>query len=401
MTDLDQHQEQQAQAALPQGMAAFRFSRGVTPRAVPPPRPMSVEMAAPALYVHPDRIRANAATLVKLCSERGIRIMGVTKGVCGEPLVAHAMLSGGVQELGDARLENLQRLRAAGIRAPLWLLRLPQLSQVMETVAVADGSLNSELVTLRALSEAALRLGRPHRVVLMVDLGDRREGVAPRDLVPLARQAATLPGLILDGIGTNLTCFGGVCPSPENLGRLARLARDAERAIGARLVTVSGGNSSSLLLLLGGGLPAGINQLRLGESILLGVEAVEGRPLPGARRDAFLLEAEVIEVKRKPTQPEGERTTNAFGDIPEFPDLGVRCRAICAVGRQDVVPEGLAPQTPGALILGASSDHLLLDVEEAPMRVGDRVHFLPDYTALLAAMTSPYIRKMIVPSPDA
>lgn len=380
--------------AAPQGGAAFGFQGGVSPLRMSVPTPERGR--APSLHVHLGRIRQNAALLARASARQGVRLMGVTKGVCGEPRIARAMLDGGVQELGDSRLENLRRLRSARLAAPLWLIRLPQVSLAAEVVEAADGSLNSEITTLRALSQAARALGRQHRVILMVDLGDRREGLMPQDVVPAAREAMALPGLKLEGIGTNLTCFGAVCPTPANLGLLAALARDVEDATGLRLQTVSGGNSSSLPLLEEGDLPAGVNHLRLGEAILLGREPTRRSALPGARPDAFMLEAEVIELKRKPSLPEGITATDAFGRVPELEDRGVRCRAICAIGRQDIMPEGLQPALSGAQVLGASSDHLVLDVEEVQTRVGDRIRFIPDYGALLAATTSPYVSKVFV-----
>ena len=51
--------------------------------------------------------------------------------------------------------------------------------------------------------------------------------------------------------------------------------------------------------------------------------------------------------------------------LPVFQDRGIRRRALLAVGRQDIEPDGLSPLTRGVEILGASSDHLVCDIEDA------------------------------------
>ncbi len=323
---------------------------------------------------------------------------GVTKGVCGSPLVARAMLEGGVRQLADSRLENLARLKRNGIQAELILLRLPMLSEAEKTVRLADISLNSELPVIRCLSAAAMRAGRVHQVVLMLELGDLREGVDPAEAVLLARRVATLPGIRLAGVGVNLTCYGGVVPSPDNLRVLAEVASDMEQAVGFPMGIVSGGNTSSLPLMLDGRLPEKINHLRLGEALLLGLNTVDGQPLPGARQDAFVLRAEIIEVKTKRSMPVGKIARDAFGRQPQFVDRGDRRRAILAIGREDVLADSLSPLEPGVGILGASSDHLLVDVQDSQRVwvVGEVMSFRPGYGALLAAMTSSYVAKRFV-----
>ena len=267
--------------------------------------------------------------------------------------------------------------------------------EVDEVVEVADISLNSEIATLEALSGAAVRAGRTHEVLLMVDLGDLREGVLKEDAVPVARRIVELPGLVLAGVGVNLTCYGGVLPSTDNLGELVRIAGEIETACGVQLRIVSGGNSSSLKLMQSEGLPGRVNLLRLGESIVLGLETADGARIPGTHRDVFTLTAEVVELKEKPSMPIGEIGRDAFGQTPVFEDKGIMRRAILAIGRQDVRIDGLFPRDRGAEIIGASSDHMLIDVTrcERPLKVGDMMEFDLSYGGLLSAMTSEYVSK--------
>jgi predicted amino acid racemase len=341
------------------------------------------------------KIEANARAVVALCERNGIAVTGVTKGACGAPEVAGAMLRGGVASLGESRLENVARLRAAGIEAPVMLLRVPPLSRVDEVVEAVELSLASELVVLDGLAAAARRRGRTHPVILMVDLGDLREGIWPDDLVPLAREADALEGLTVVGLGTNLTCYGGVVPTEAHMGRFDALAGEIEGALGRRLAWLSGGSSSALPLIAAGAMPARVNHARIGEAILLGRETTRREPWPGTAQDAFLLHAEVVECKRKPSLPEGPRTADAFGRTRQFADRGLRQRALLDVGREDVEVEGLSALDPGLEVLGASSDYLVVDVTEArkPVRVGDEVAFALSYGAMLAVMDSAYVDK--------
>jgi len=352
-------------------------------------------MSAPYLSIDLDRIEANATAISALCAQHGIAVAGVTKCACGHPEVARAMLRGGVAGLADSRLENIRRLRAAGIGAPCLLLRLPPLSGVEQVVEAVDASVNSELAVLQALSRAAVQRGRVHDVMLMVDLGDLREGVWPDQLLPLAQQAARLPGLRIAGLGSNLACFSGVVPSEHNMRQLVELAGAVEQALALRLDWISGANSSGLELIASGRMPARINHARIGEAILLGRETIHRRPWPGTVQDAFLLHAEVLELKRKPSLPRGERGENAFGRQRPVQDRGLMDRALLNVGREDVQVEGLTPLDPRVTVLAASSGYLALDVTGAggQLRVGDELVFSLNYAALLAAMTSEYVKK--------
>jgi predicted amino acid racemase len=353
---------------------------------------------SPWIEIDLDKIEHNARAVVELCARHGISVAGVTKSTCGNPEVALAMLRGGVTAIGESRMENVRRLREAGIEVPLWLLRVPPLSQVDEVVECVDLSLNSELAVLSGLSEAALRRGRVHDVILMVDLGDLREGVWPDDVVPFVRELRGLRGVRLIGLGANLTCYAGVAPSEHNMGRLVRCARAAEKETGERLVCISAGNSSALPLIAAGGMPERVDHVRIGEAILLGRETVRHSAWPGTHQDAFRLYAEVIEVKEKPSAPVGEVGDDAFGRKPTFTDRGERRRALVNVGREDVDPQGLTPSDPSFEVLGASSDYLLLDVTEARsvVAVGDVLRFSMSYGSLLAAMDSEYVEKKLL-----
>jgi predicted amino acid racemase len=352
------------------------------------------------MYIEVDceRIRRNTEAAVRLCAAHGIEVVGVTKACCGHPEVARAILAGGAQLLGESRLDNVRRLRAAGIGAKIMLLRLPALSEASEVVRLTQVSLNSQVETVRALSQAAAAQGVRHQVILMIETGDRREGVMPERALETAEGMAGLANIELIGMGANTTCIAGVLPTRTNTQVLLDTARQVERDLGIRFTTISAGNSASLALLLRDEMPAGANQLRIGGAIMIGeVDSTGDFPEALPHQDAFTVRAEVIEVETKPSKPEGIAAPNAFGEIPEWPDLGCRRRAILALGRQDLQIESLVPQRKGVQIIGASSDHLVLDVSDAspPVRLGEELAFRPLYGAVATGMASGAAKKIV------
>lgn len=338
-------------------------------------------------------LRSNADAVISRCRGMGIRVCGVVKGVDGLPEAARVLRAAGAEELGTSRLEQVAKCRAAGVPGPWLLIRIPGLTELPDVVALCETSLQSEWPTLLALEEECLRQNKTHRVIVMTDLGDLREGFwDKKELVDVCeRVERELPHVHLAGIGVNLTCYGSTKPTPEKMNELVGLARQVEQRIGRRLEIVSGGATSSFTLVHWGTMPAGVNHLRIGEAILLGKDLQVDwgiRDMDYLRMDALTLRAEVVEVKDKPTYPIGEFAIDAFGRKPVYEDRGIRRRAILALGRADVGElESLIPREPGLTVIGGSSDHCIVDVEDCPRRlqVGDIVEFSLCYSHMLYA----------------
>ncbi|HUT47884.1 MAG TPA: alanine/ornithine racemase family PLP-dependent enzyme [Alphaproteobacteria bacterium] len=350
-------------------------------------------MTAPRLEIDLEKIQHNARTLVERLGARGISVTGVTKAALGSPEIAGALLRAGVSGLGDSRIENIEAMRRARIPAPMTLIRSPMPSQAGQVVAHADVSFNTELDVIARLSSAAREAGRTHGVVLMVELGDLREGIMPGDLENAVRQTLGFANIALKGIGANLACRSGVSPDAANMAELSALADRIETTFDLALDTVSGGNSGNVPWALSGADTGRINNLRLGEAILLGREPLHRQPIDGLHTDAITLFAEVIEAKAKPSQPWGELAQTAFGQTQPGKDRGPILQTILAIGRQDVDPDGLSAP-PGVEILAASSDHLIVDPGNRALPVGDEIAFQLNYSALLRAMTSPFVAKV-------
>ncbi len=351
-------------------------------------------MAAPRLEIDLDKIYHNASTLVKRLACRGISVTGVTKVTLGSAEIAATMRRAGVKALGDSRIENIEAMRLARVTASMTLIRSPMLSQAKRVVMHADVSCNTEIEVIRKLSLEAQKANRIHGVILMVELGDLREGIMPGDLTGIVRETLSLPNIVVKGIGTNLACRSGVSPDSKNMAILSELADSLAVTFGLTVEIVSGGNSANLEWALSGTEIGRINDLRLGEAILLGCETLHRQPIDGLHTDAITLCAEVIEVKVKPSQPSGTIAQTAFGEAPPVTDRGLVTQAILAVGQQDIDPCGLnAPA--GIDVMGASSDHVILESDSFELSVGAEVFFQLNYSALVRAMTSPFVTKIM------
>jgi predicted amino acid racemase len=354
----------------------------------------AMRLFMPRIEISLPKIRDNARILSGLYGEKGISLMGVSKAVLGEPSIVRAMLQGGVKFIADSRIENIENMKAEGIPTPLVLLRTP-LSQAEAVVKSADISLNTEIETLKKLSFFSKIHDKIHQVILMVELGDLREGILPCDILQFVRKALVLSHIKIVGIGCNLACYGGVKPDDNNMNELSDLSDSIEDEFHIGLAIISGGNSANYEWYKSTKHIGNINNLRLGESILLGLETVNRNAIPRLHTDAFKLIAEVIESKKKPSLPTGDINQNAFGNVPRFQNQGTRQRAIIALGRQDILISGMTSNEKME-ILGSSSDHIILDSQDNQLKVGDEVNFSLDYGGLLSAMTSPFIRKRFI-----
>jgi ornithine racemase len=352
----------------------------------------------PRIEISLSQIRDNARMLSEFYGQKGISLMGVSKAVLGEPSIVEAMIQGGVRFIADSRLENIQKMKNAGLSTQFVLLRTA-LSQAESVIQSVDISLNTEIETLKKLSYYAQAHHKIHSVIVMVELGDLREGILPGDLSQFIQQTLSLSHIKLVGIGCNLACYGGVKPDDKNMSELSERVEIIEKEFQMRLEIISGGNSANYDWYKSTQDVGKINNLRVGESILLGCETISRKAISGLHTQAFQLIAEVIESKTKPSLPFGEICQDAFGNVSRFQDRGICQRAIIALGRQDVLVSGLTSHHQ-LEILGSSSDHIILDSQNQNLQVGDEVNFNLDYGALLAAMTSPFIRKKFIKCPS-
>lgn len=351
----------------------------------------------PKVVVDLDKLKMNIEFLTNKIKQHHLSITAVTKVYSADPrIIAVFEQFPEIEYFGDSRIENLKSYQTTSKKKIL--LRIPMLSEIKDVLKVADISFHSEIATLKQLNAEAKKQKKHHQVLLMVDLGDLREGFFEEAELMRAVEALTkMEQLQLIGLGVNLTCYGGIIPEAANLNQLIRYQKQIEQTFKLPLPMISGGNSSSLYL-LDQKLPQGITNLRIGEAYLLGRETAFATDYQEMFQDVFTLCVEIIELKKKPSYPVGKIGMDAFGQVPTFVDRGVRLRGILGIGKQDIPLNGIIPDDPHLKIIGASSDHLMLDFTESlqTYQVGDEVKFRLDYSSLLAAFTSKYVKKEYV-----
>lgn len=326
----------------------------------------------PELIFDLGKLRHNTQALVT--SAGGVKVFGVTKGCAGSPRVAEAMVRGGVAGLADSRLTHLLELRKRFPEIPLLALRQPMRHEIRPMLEIDATLMVSDLRFAADLASTAADLRRSRLIVLMIEIGDGREGLAPADFDLFLSNLRRWPSLKLAGIAANVGCHGGKHPDAGMLTVLDRLAA-AARAAGFSVDIVSAGNSSCWNLLSEGKLPVTTNQIRLGEAILLGRETAEGRAIPGIYQNSATVKAEVLEV--------------AIKDGSE--------QAVLAIGLQDIGAGTLEPLDKHLKVTRVTSDHCIL-LAKAGHNVfcGGLVEFLPSYFAMQSLAASPYVRKAYI-----
>lgn len=352
-----------------------------------------------------DALHHNLHVIDGWIREHGASWTVVTKVLCGHRDTLRALWAMGVRSMGDSRLGNVSALHETIPEPGLdtWYLRVPHLSSVGDVARVAGVSLNSETMTIKALSQEASRQGKKHRIIIMIELGDLREGILPGSLVRFYEEVFDLPHLEVLGIGSNLGCISGQIPTVDQYMQLVLYRELLELKFGRRLPLISAGSSVALRMMLDGQLPKAINHFRIGESLFLGNDLISGEPLPGLRTDTIVLEAEIVEIKKKSLVPVGPGGGVApfapAGDGAQIPPGQRGYRVLINIGQLDADIQGMTPEDPTFQIAGASSDITVVNVGDEPggLVVGGMMRFRLNYAAMLRLMSGPYVPKVVEP----
>ncbi len=354
------------------------------------------------VLINLEALSQNLRTIGNWMDLHGASWTVVTKVLCGHLDTLRALQAMGVRSMGDSRLENLKEIKSINSDFESWYLRVPDLTSTADVVTLADVSLNSEIRIIEQLNEKARQRDRMHGVVIMIELGDLREGILPGSLIDFYQHVFHLSHIEVKGIGANLGCLAGAVPTVDQFMQLALYRELLELKFQHQLPLISAGSSAVLPLLLDKQLPKAINHFRVGEAIFLGTDLINGGLLPGLRGDAVVLEAEIAEIKKKSLVPLAETTSIApfISEISDERTPGQRgYRALVSVGNLDTEISGLTPVNPRYSIAGASSDITVVNIgEEADgLKVGDTIQFAPNYAAFLRLMDGRYMKKEIYP----
>ena len=349
-----------------------------------------------------EALQHNLRALDSIIREHGATWTIVTKVLCGHEDTLKALHEFGVKSVGESRLMNLRAIASVMPQTECWYLRPPHLSRVKEIVELTSVSLNSETGVIKAINEEAQRQGKIHKVVIMIELGDLREGILPGTLIRFYEQVFNLEHIEVVGIGANLGCLSGAIPSIDQLMQLVLYKELLELKFNHPLPLISAGSSALLPLLTDKSVPKPINHFRVGESLFLGTDLIHGGTIPGLREDVVRVEAEIAEIKEKSLTPLVETADiSPFASTQECDDFtpGQRgYRALVTLGQLDTDVSGLTPVHPDYQIAGASSDITVVNLGDSPdgLKVGDTIQFKVSYSALLRLMNGRYIDKVLI-----
>lgn len=352
------------------------------------------------LTLYRDKLKHNFQYLEGLFTARKIERGYVTKLLCGNAVYLKELMNLGITEMHDTRISNLKTIKKLNPEIQTVYIKPPAKRSIQSVIQYADVSFNTDLYTIQMLSKEAVNQNKTHKVIIMIEMGDLREGVMGDHLLDFYQQVFELPNLQIIGIGTNLNCLNGILPNQDKLIQLCLYKQLIELKFGRSIPWISGGTSVTLSLLINHQIPVGINHFRIGEALFFGNDLFTGNPFPGMETDVFLLSAEIIELYEKPMIPSGEQIENVAGYIPSFneEDFGKSSyRAIIDIGLLDINPAYLIPEDESLQIIEASSDMLVLDLgeNEQKYKTGDLLTFHLRYMGALGLMNSNYVEKVV------
>jgi len=332
----------------------------------------------PCLKINLSKVENNIRIINGRCATSGISVVGVSKCFFGDAVIAGLFKKNGIKIFGDSRILNLIKLRKHfGPAQDLYMLRTPMITEVKELAGICNTSMNTQRETVKAISGQCQSLGKRHKIIVMVETDDRREGLLPEQVLSFcAYVQKNCRAIDMLGIGTNARCITNKRPKRKSLELLVELKEEIEHKLGINIQVVSGGNSSIWDLIENDDVPSGINQVRIGEAILLGHETAQYKAIKGTYSDAFILEAEIIETKKR------------SGGSASY-------RAIAALGLQDVYFKNIKAAEPPAVIESQSSDHSVIETA-VKIKTGDIISFKPDYFGILSCMSSPFVKKVYI-----
>ena len=348
----------------------------------------------PQILVNLARLKHNIDFFRERCRSLNLELVGVLKSAHSISLLVSAFQHSGIAAMAFSRVGSLERISNILRDKPL-LIGLPSAAEAAEVVERCAASFNSEASTIQALARAAEEKGCRHGIYLMVDIGDLREGVPPKQATAALREFFPFLGekLTFLGLAANLGCASGTLPDEKNLFLLQQTAEEIENQLGLRVSKISVGGTVVFPWILKHQLPSRINQLRIGEGILCGHCPGYDVKLEGLNDDVFLFRGKVLEYAEKVSPPPGSKGLDALGHPPSLGPSGLRKRAILDFGLIDTVSSGLVACLPGVRIVTSNSEYTIVDVTDCTekIRVGNLLDFKTNYEAITQALASPFV----------
>jgi predicted amino acid racemase len=359
------------------------------------------------LIIQTKRIQENIKILSDYFHERNIEWSLITKVFSGDRTFLKNVLTKeviqNISSVGDSRLSSLKNLKEVNPEMKTIYIKPPAKVYADEVIEFADISLNSSLSTIKALDKAARKADKVHDIIVMVELGELREGVTRTELMSFYEHVFKLPNINVIGIGSNLGCMYGVEPSYDKLLQLSLYQELIAAKFNQELKYISGGTSITLPLLEQNAIPKDVNHFRIGEAAFFGRSPLNNQRFRNLHIDTFEFTANIIELEEKQIVPEGTITSGNIGHFAEFNESDKNITSIKAIldfGLLDVENSDLEAVDQELKFVGMTSDMMVVDLGKNKTQsgtkkysIGDKIKFIPSYMGVARLLNSKFIAK--------
>lgn len=358
------------------------------------------------LVIKSDRIIQNVEKLNQFLEKHNVEWSLIVKVLSGhkeflEKLLFHPVVKS-IHSLGDSRISGLRVIKEINPEIVTMYAKPPAMDTIEEIISYADISLNSSFRTIEALNAEAGKQGKKHRIIIMIELGELREGILREKVIDFYKRVFDLKHIDIEGIGTNLGCMYGIQPTYDKLLQMSLYKQLIDAKFNTNLPLISGGSSITLPLVGKSAMPRNINHLRIGETAFLGTSPYDGKQFLDLSTDTFDYLGNIIELELKETSPDGILTEGNIGHTIDDFEWDHSYRAILDFGILDVDVQELTPKDPQIQFAGTTSDMSVYDLgpvekeKTCKYKVGDKLKFNPSYMAVARLMNSKFIDKRIV-----
>lgn len=363
----------------------------------------------PELVIKTDKIIKNIEKINNLLEKNDIHWTLITKMVCGDEAILEKLLHHEeikrTHSIGDSRLSSLKKIKNIHPDIVTMYIKPPPINYAKSIVRYADISLNTSFRTIEALNTEAGKQKKKHRVIIMIELGELREGIIRDNVVKFYKKAFELENIVIEGIGTNLGCMYGVEPTFDKLVQLSLYEQLLENIFNKKMNLISGGSSITLPLIKKGKIPKAVNHFRVGEAAFKGTSPFDNKKFSTLSTDAFNYRSYIVELEQKQMVPEGIISEGNVGHSAEYDDFDStdrNYRAVLDFGILDVDVEEISPKDKNINYLGTTSDLTVYDLgnnknnkNQNKYKVGDKIDFHSSYIGTARLMNSQFVEKKI------
>ncbi len=361
------------------------------------------------LVIDTNKIISNIKSIQEFLSSKNRTWSLIPKVLCGNEEVLERILTPkvikGIHSIGDSRISNLQAVKNVNPKLITMYIKPPAIPLVPQVVAVSDISLNTSLDTILAIENECIKQDKFHKVIIMIEMGELREGVMRDKVVEFYEYIFNLTRVEVIGIGTNLGCMYGIEPTYDKLIQMSLYKELIEAKFKKKMELVSGGSSINLPMLNSNRIPDNINHLRIGEAVFFGTTPLDEKQFMNLHTDIFVYKGNIIEMEEKDTIPDGVMTTGNIGHTSEQETLGSADtsekihKAIIDFGILDVDFNDIEAKDQSLKFVGTTSDMTVYEVPKESgkpiYKVGDTLDFAAGYMGIAKLMNSKFIEKII------